>query len=605
METLRDASTAARSPRQMRVCHLMSADLWAGAEVQVRTMTSHLRGCREVQLKVVLLNDGRLARELRLLGIDTVALDERRESSWQLVRRVTSILRANRVDILHTHRYKDTVLGALAAKLAGVPHLVRTMHGMPEPMRGWAGVKFGAYDVFDRAALWCAADRIVAVSREMAETLRRRGYRRSAIVAIHNGLDLAAVRSTCRPEAVRRALGVPPHTLLIGTIGRLCAVKGQDILLRAAARIVQRYPDTRVVIAGTGPLQHDLRSLAGTLGLDQRVLFPGAIDQPYDLLSALDIFVLPSLHEGIPMALLEAMAMGKPVVATAVGGVPEVVTNGVDGLLVQARDDRALAEACLQLATDPKRAAVLGAAGRQTIGERFSHQPSGDRLLGIYSSIMETQTVQVPTSASDLSATALSSQLVRGLFRIAHRHGSRAIAESVERWRMRQIRRHPERLTRVLREAKTILVVCQGNIIRSPFAAALVARGVGETAVVRIASGGLAAVHGNPPHPIALQLATARSVDLSRHAASLVAPDIVRSSDLIFVMDVPQLLTMRKQFPEARTKTFLLACLAVDVPLEIRDPVDGDESCFRACFDHISRAVLPIVHTLGGMVMSQ
>jgi protein-tyrosine phosphatase len=204
-----------------------------------------------------------------------------------------------------------------------------------------------------------------------------------------------------------------------------------------------------------------------------------------------------------------------------------------------------------------------------------------------------------------VSAAALSSQLVRGLFRIAHRKVSRAIAESVERWRMRQIRRHPESLTCALREAQTILVVCQGNIIRSPFAAALVARGVGDSAVVRIASGGLAAVHGNPPHPMALQLATARSVDLSRHAASAVAPDIVRSSDLIFVMDVPQLLAMRKQFPDARRKTFLLACLAADVPLEIRDPVDGDESCFRACFDHISRAVLPIVHTLGGMVMSQ
>jgi len=146
-------------------------------------------------------------------------------------------------------------------------------------------------------------------------------------------------------------------------------------------------------------------------------------------------------------------------------------------------------------------------------------------------------------------------------------------------------------------------MVCHGNIIRSAFAARLVAKALGDREAVRISSGGLAAVAGKPAHPTALQLATARSVDLSRHAASPIAQETVAESDVIFVMDIPQLVTMRQRFPEARSKTFLLTCLAADAPLEIRDPVDGDESRFEACFDHISHAVSPIVGAIRGTAL--
>jgi protein-tyrosine phosphatase len=149
-----------------------------------------------------------------------------------------------------------------------------------------------------------------------------------------------------------------------------------------------------------------------------------------------------------------------------------------------------------------------------------------------------------------------------------------------------------------LRSAARILIVCQGNVIRSPFAASLVAQGVASRAQVSIASAGLGAVAGTPPHPIALRLAMSRRVDLRNHTASPIGRDTVATSDTIFVMDVPQLMTMRTRFPEARAKTFLLTCLATDTPLEIRDPFAGDESHFRACFDHISRAVHPIVRVL-------
>lgn len=141
-------------------------------------------------------------------------------------------------------------------------------------------------------------------------------------------------------------------------------------------------------------------------------------------------------------------------------------------------------------------------------------------------------------------------------------------------------------------------MVCHGNIIRSPFAARLVAQALGDHGRVSISSAGLAAISGKPPHPTAVLTATTHRVDLRNHTASPVRAETVARHDVIFVMDVPQLMVMRKRFPEARAKTFLLTCLASDAPLEIRDPVDGDELRFQVCFDHISRAVHPLVRTL-------
>ena len=194
----------------------------------------------------------------------------------------------------------------------------------------------------------------------------------------------------------------------------------------------------------------------------------------------------------------------------------------------------------------------------------------------------------------------LCSSLVRGLFAYASHRCAEAVEVGIERQRVRKLRRNPFRLTMALRSARCILIVCHGNIIRSPFAARLVAQALRNHGRVSVMSAGLAAVPGRPPHPTAVLIATARSVDLSDHAASPLAVETVAASDVIFVMDVPQLLAMHDRFPEARDRTFLLTSLASGAPLEIADPVDGDESRFQICFDHISTAVRPIVHTLCG-----
>jgi protein-tyrosine-phosphatase len=312
----------------------------------------------------------------------------------------------------------------------------------------------------------------------------------------------------------------------------------------------------------------------------------------------MDIFVLPSLSEGIPMALLEAMALGRPVVATAVGGIPEIVTHTSNGLLIEPGDEQGLANACLDLAFDRTRAQAIGAAARETIEEAFSHEASGRAVVDAYREVVSGPATPAPGRPYNLDTWTLCRELARGLLAYGWRRISHPIQTRIERRRMNWIRRHPADLTAALRAAQRILIVCHGNIIRSPFAARLIAQTLRSRARVSIASAGLEAVPGKPPHSTALEVATSRGVDLTGHTASPLTAEIVAASDAIFVMEADHLITMRKRFPAARAKTFLLTCLAADTPLEIQDPFAGDEPQFRACFDHISRAVDSIVLAL-------
>jgi len=165
-------------------------------------------------------------------------------------------------------------------------------------------------------------------------------------------------------------------------------------------------------------------------------------------------------------------------------------------------------------------------------------------------------------------------------------------------WQMMRVRRNPRPLVHALHSAQTVLVVCQGNIIRSPFAARLVAHAATGERRLSVRSGGLGAVAGKPSHPSAVLTATKQRIDLTDHHAAPLDEQIVRTSDVIFVMEVRHLLEMRRRFPDAAAKTFLLTCLAAETPLEIQDPYNGDLSRFEACFDHITRAVHPIARTL-------
>jgi L-malate glycosyltransferase len=191
----------ARRAKPLHVCQIISADLWAGAEVQVAAAASYLVEREDIRLTAVLFNDGWLARELDHLGVETCIIDEQRHGALRIVTALTEFLNARDIDVVHTHRCKDNVLGSAAAKLAGVPVVIRTVHGLAEPMRGWDRAKYLAYDALDKLTVWSCADRVVAVSHATAEILQRSGYRRRTVTTIHNGADLRRVHATLAPPA--------------------------------------------------------------------------------------------------------------------------------------------------------------------------------------------------------------------------------------------------------------------------------------------------------------------------------------------------------------------------------------------------------------------
>jgi glycosyltransferase involved in cell wall biosynthesis/protein-tyrosine-phosphatase len=570
-----------------RICHIMTADLWAGAEVQLATTMSYLAGRQDVDVRAVLFNDGRLADELRQINVDVTVMDEAQHNSLELVLMLSRFLIEHRINLVHTHRYKDTVLGVVAAKIAGVPRIVRTMHGLREPMAGWNRLKFGIYETLDNMVLRTFADRVIAVSNRMNGALVANGVTSARVTTIHNGIDLRSITVGRGSEEIRRELGVDANAIVIGTAGRLVPVKGQNTFLHAAKLILDKVPNARFVIAGDGPLEHDLKALATRLGIDHACVFLGARGDIHDVMNAMDVFVLPSLNEGLPMAVLEAMALAKPVVVSNVGGLPEVIRHRESGLLVPPGVDHAIAGACLELARDRDRASRIGAEAKRVVEDEFSHEHNGRALVDLYQAIEGRQ-------ARGSGVIAVAAAFARKVFE----YGARKIDHAMERRQVNRLRRSPSAVVQALKAGHQILVVCHGNIIRSAFAAFLLEQSLGRDPRVSIVSAGLGALPGRPAHPTALRKAAERGIDLSSHAASRIERGVVAKSDVIFVMDVAQLLDLRRRFPEARAKTFLLTSLAPETPLEIRDPVNGDESVFHACFDHITRAVRPLAGVL-------
>jgi protein-tyrosine-phosphatase len=456
-------------------------------------------------------------------------------------------------------------------------------------MTGWSRLKFRAYETVDRATLQCLADLVIGVSKGIEHTLAQSGYRPTMLTHIHNGIDLGRMTPIQTPPEVRRELGLDDASLVIGAVGRLAPVKGHASFLEAAKLIVQEEPRARFLIVGNGPLQRHLRAQAAQLGVSEACLFLGDRADVYDLVSAMDVFVLPSLNEGIPMALLEAMALNRPVVATDVGGVPEVLEHRVTGLLVSPGDPRGLADACLNLLANPAWAGRLGQQARHAVESRFTLERSGRELVEAYRSV-----AAIPKVAGSRAAAPRQTGLER--LRIFGARVVRRIRHGMARRQMARLRKRPAPLLHRLAAAQRVLVVCHGNIIRSPFAASLLRAALGDRTRVTVVSAGLHALPGRPPHPAAIAAATGLRLDLSRHQTSAVTWEAVAVHDVIFVMDVALLVAIRQRFRDAATKTFLLASLAPGTPLEIRDPVDGDAVAFRDCFDHITQAVWPIAH---------
>ncbi|MGH9557037.1 MAG: glycosyltransferase [Terriglobales bacterium] len=367
----------------LRVCHIASGDRWAGAEAQVAALLRYLARRPDLHLSAILLNEGRLAEELRRAGIEVEIIPEIGTGFLRLTREAQARLRNQNVRILHSHRYKENLLAAIVARLCRVPHVVCSVHGSPEPFSGFRGMKQRFLHALNRLVLRFAADSVISVSAELCARLQHQ-VNSSKLLLVHNGIDPQRVRSPLDPVEARRRLGLPQDCLVVGTAGRLEPVKRLDLFLQAARQILHAHPNAWFLIAGEGSLAETLRQQARTLGLEDRALLLGHRDDIYDVLRACDLFLLCSDHEGLPMVLLEAMHLGVPVVARNVGGVPEVVVHKENGMLVNSERPDDLARACQQLLVDPQLRESLASAGSSWVRKRFTLETAASEVADLY-----------------------------------------------------------------------------------------------------------------------------------------------------------------------------------------------------------------------------
>ncbi len=370
----------------MRVCHVAMGDLWAGAEVQLLALMKYLVRLPGFEWSVILFNEGKLADELRKLPVSLTVIPEKNCSTLTIGYRLAKTFRQIRPDIVHTHKYKDSILGSIVARCLRVPHVVRVVHGMPEPFKGLKNLKMACYTLADRFVTSRLIDRIVAVSSDIEKFLVLT-YGRKRVVCIHNGIDLEAVHITIQNSEKRKEWQIEEDAVVIGTVGRLVPVKGHAILLEALQVLRRSIPNVKLLFVGDGPLRGHLEAQVNRLGLNQAVIFAGHQEQSYDFINMMDIFVLPSLHEGIPMVLLEALAMRRPVIATRVGGIPEVVSHGISGMLVSPANPDELAAGLRHMVQDPEKAAAFGIAGRRQVEQNFTASIMANRTAAMYRSL--------------------------------------------------------------------------------------------------------------------------------------------------------------------------------------------------------------------------
>jgi glycosyltransferase involved in cell wall biosynthesis len=318
-------------------------------------------------LRVVSLGGrGTLAPDLEACGVPVEALAEPDGLRPGIVLRLAGLFRRWRADVVHTHDNRPLVYGAPAARLARVPRVVHTKH--------YGRIAhISRRQAFLEAAAARLADRFVCVSRDSAAGAVAQGVPARKVATVWNGIDLA------RFTYAGPCSGGPAVL-----VARLSPEKDIPTLLRAAALVTRAEPGFRLEVAGHGPCLPELQRLAGELGLGERVRFLGEVRDVPGLLKRAGLFVLSSVTEGISLTLLEAMARGLPVVATRVGGNPEVVADGDTGVLVPPGKPEVLAEAVLRVWRDPGRGRELGLAGRRRVEANFEVRGMVSRYEALY-----------------------------------------------------------------------------------------------------------------------------------------------------------------------------------------------------------------------------
>ncbi len=326
-----------------------------------------------------------IGKEIEGTGIEFIPLNKLRYNRFSpgIVLELYRLMKKKQIHVVRTHRYRSNLYGRLAAFLAGVPVIIASVHDNyrtdKRPMRR----------IMNRI-LSKITDKIVAVSEDVKEDIIR--YDRidpSKIEVIPNGIDVERFNPEKNTTDIRKEFSLEEDDIVIGFIGRIVPAKGLEYLLDALPYLKGEFKSIKLLIVGEGSLVEELKERAKKNNIFDNILFTGKRRDIPEILASINIFVMPSIAEGLPNALLEAMAMGKPIVTTEVGGIPEIVKNGFNGLLVPPRDTVSLSKAIKELISNDRLAAKLGQAARDLVHDNLSIKAIAQKWQSLYLSILK------------------------------------------------------------------------------------------------------------------------------------------------------------------------------------------------------------------------
>lgn len=365
-----------------RILHLIKGLARGGAEQLLVSQAPYLdRDQFLYEVGFLLPDHDALVGELEATGLPVHCLNGARGAGW--IHRLRGMVRERGIDLIHDHSPYVAIGTRLGIPRHGGPRLVYTEHNV--------------WEAYHRATYWGniltyrRSDHVFAVSDHVRASIRYPRFLQflpmPPVETLHHGLDPVAVHRWGSSEGVREELGIPEDALVVGTVANFRPSKGHTILLEAAVKVREAIPGVRFVLVGHGPLESDIRRRAQELGLDGTVVFAGARDDVPRVAGAFDLFALSSVYEGLAIALIEAMALGRPAVVTRAGGLTEVLEHGRQGLVVPPSNPQALAGAIITLLRDADLRRRFGEAG-QLRARKFDIRKAVRRLEEVYARLL-------------------------------------------------------------------------------------------------------------------------------------------------------------------------------------------------------------------------
>lgn len=367
----------------IKVLHIIQGRHFGGAEQVVLTLSKCFDSAH-ISPSVLCLSNGLLLKKLKEAGIPSFLIPMKTKKDILLpLLKTIRLVRKKKIDIIHTHTVRSNLIGRLASLLTGrkcITHLHSPI------LRDFADLRRGRFNEMIDSITRFLADRYIAVSHSLRREMIQRGMPPDKIVTIHNALDFKSLHASVDPHSVRGGIrkeyNIPANAFILVLVALLRPRKGVDVIIKAMESVLEHFPNVHLFIVGNDDISEDpdygnkLRRMASGLGIESNVIFTGFRDDVPAILKECDLMVLPSLFgEGFPMVILESMAMGVPVVASRVEGIPEIIEDGVNGFLVEPGDSEDLANKIVEVLKNP---ILLKTAGRKA-QEKMTNEMDGHR----------------------------------------------------------------------------------------------------------------------------------------------------------------------------------------------------------------------------------